>query len=487
MAKKQTKEEFIQKAAQLHANKYDYSKVSYINSYTKVTVICPEHGEFEITPNAHSVVKRERGETKPRGCSVCGEMQRRKNVAKASRARTKSQDQFIRDSQAVHKDKYLYEKVVYQGSHTKIVITCPEHGDFEQKPYSHLNGQGCPDCGLEIVRRTAKNKEGISASWTQQLFIEECTRVHEGKYNYLNTIFTTTNRTIKADCPIHGEFEQMACEHLRGRGCEKCGRAQIGLARRLSFKQWKKIADETHRENYEYDKSSYTTSKGTIRIRCSKHGWFEQRAGMHAYVGHGCEQCGNERVSSLRTRTLEQLLKQALAVHGNTYDYSEIKSDQESNNVIYDSVGKIPIICKEHGVFSINPNNHIYLQQGCPECSATKGEVRVRQYLELNQIDYVFQWSDHDCTDKGKLRFDFYLPDHRVAIEFDGQQHFMPVNFTGSMTEKEMIAKFDDVLRRDAIKEDWCKAKEIRLIRVPYTENVEKTLMKELRTQRLKN
>ena len=474
MPKKQTKEDFLVKALQMHGEKYDYSKVEYIDSKTKVTIICPEHGEFRLAPTVHTSIRSSRGETKPRGCPTCGDIIRREKVSEASRNRTKSKDEFVRDAYKVHGKRYDYTKSNYEGSHTKIIITCRE------------NGQGCPECGLEIVRETGRKKRGIPCIrngkvWTQESFILECTKVHDGKYDYSRTIFTTTNNTIVAECPIHGEFEQMAYDHVRGRGCERCGRSEIGLARRMSFDQWKIIADQTHNHAYTYDKSSYTTSKGKVRIKCSKHGWFEQSAGMHAYAGHGCEDCGNERISSARTRTLDQLIKQARSVHGDAYDYSQIKSDPISNNVIYDSLGKVPINCKEHGTFSIAANNHIHLQQGCPQCAATKGESRVRQYLELNQFDYIFQWSEHDCRDKGKLRFDFYVPDIHTVIEFDGQQHFMPVNFTGAMTEEEMNAKFDDVLRRDGIKEQWCKDNGIRLIRIPYTEDVEETLMAELK------
>jgi very-short-patch-repair endonuclease len=480
MPKKQTLEEFIQKALVLHGNKYDYSKVDYIDSKTKIIVICQKHGDFSATPKLHIAIRRGRGDAKPSGCPSCGEEQRRSNDGKSSIERTKSVDQFIKDAIEVHGEKYQYSRVNYQNSHTKIIITCPKHGDFEQKPYSHLNGRGCPACGQEIVIRTAEKKTGVSTTWSQKSFIEECKRNHNNKYDYSGTVFKTTNRVISIVCPLHGKFEQIAYDHLRGRGCEKCGRALIGLARRMSFEEWRTIADHTHKHNYEYDSSSYVSSKYLIKIKCKKHGWFTQKAGMHAYAGHGCDRCGNESIASFRKRTLKQFIKQAHAVHGDEYDYRDVANDKETGNIIYDSKGKITIKCKEHGPFTINPNNHIHLQQGCPSCVATKGEVRVKQYLELNQIKYMFQWIEHDCMDKGKLRFDFYLPEQNTVIEFDGQQHFMPVNFTGSMSEEEMNAKFEDVLRRDGIKEEWCHVNGIRLVRIPYTDDVVNTLTKSL-------
>lgn len=117
--------DFIEKASNKHNNKYDYSKVEYINAETKVCIICPEHGEFWQTPIKH---------LKGQGCPKCT-------------GRHKTTEEFILESKKIHGDRYDYSKVNYTRSLTKVCIICPEHGEFWITPHNHISGkQGCPLC-----------------------------------------------------------------------------------------------------------------------------------------------------------------------------------------------------------------------------------------------------------------------------------------------------------------------------------------------------
>jgi len=122
---KLTTKEFIQKAKLKHGNKYDYSLVDYINSQTKVEIICLEHGIFKQLPNSH---------LNGIGCPTCGG---------TKKLTTK---EFIQKAKLKHDNKYDYSLVDYINSQTKVKIICLEHGIFEQTPNSHLNGVGCPIC-----------------------------------------------------------------------------------------------------------------------------------------------------------------------------------------------------------------------------------------------------------------------------------------------------------------------------------------------------
>lgn len=130
MGKKLTTQEFIEKARSLHGNKYDYSKVDYINNHTKVCIICPIHGEFLQTPNAHLMGQ---------GCIKCSYMKCRND-------RKLTLQEFISRARHIHGDKYDYSKVEYINTMTKVCIICPKHGEFWMKPNGHLNGQGCQKC-----------------------------------------------------------------------------------------------------------------------------------------------------------------------------------------------------------------------------------------------------------------------------------------------------------------------------------------------------
>ena len=120
--------DFIKKAKEKHGNKYDYSKVEYVDSKTKVCIICPIHGEFWQLPNNH---------LRGKGCSKC------KGGVKLTN------EEFIKKANIKFKNFFNYSKVNYTNATTPIIITCPIHGDFWQTPQSHLHSTyGCPSCAL---------------------------------------------------------------------------------------------------------------------------------------------------------------------------------------------------------------------------------------------------------------------------------------------------------------------------------------------------
>lgn len=123
--------DFIFKARNVHGNKYDYSKVKYVNNFTKVCIICPKHGEFWQTPNNHYKY----------GCYKCVGL-------------NKTIEEFIKIAKEVHGNKYDYSKVKYKGAKEKVCIICPKHGEFWQTPDSHLNMKtGCPICNESVLER----------------------------------------------------------------------------------------------------------------------------------------------------------------------------------------------------------------------------------------------------------------------------------------------------------------------------------------------
>lgn len=126
---KNTKEEFIETAKSIHGDKFDYSKAEYINYTTKIMIICKYHGEFEQTPVNHLHFD----------CQKCA-------IEKTHNLQRKTTSQFIRESQEIHGDKFDYTEVEYTGAHNKVIIICPEHGEFEKISRYHLGGSGCPRC-----------------------------------------------------------------------------------------------------------------------------------------------------------------------------------------------------------------------------------------------------------------------------------------------------------------------------------------------------
>ena len=125
-----TTPQFIIEAKDVHKNKYDYSKVDYTNSDTKVVITCPVHKDFRQIPSSH---------LRGYGCLKCG-----RDIVTILQAKTTAE--FIIDAKKVHGNKYDYSKVEYSNNSTKVVIICLAHGNFSQSPKSHLNKNGCPCC-----------------------------------------------------------------------------------------------------------------------------------------------------------------------------------------------------------------------------------------------------------------------------------------------------------------------------------------------------
>lgn len=313
-----TKEKFIEKATQVHGGKYDYSKVDYKGYNEDVCIICPEHGEFWQTPHKHLTT---------RGCFKCPY----NNTTK-----------FIEKARKIHGDKYDYSKVNYQGTTKKVIIICPEHGEFLQKPMTHLSNHGCPECGKI---NSYKSNEQTTEEW-----IEKAIQVHGNKYDYSKVEYKGWKQKVCIICPIHGEFWQNPTSHIakqQKRGCPKCGKSNA-----KTTEQFIREAKQIHGDKYDYSKVKYVNNITKVCIICPEHGEFLQIPYMHLR-GNGCIKCNSNK------KTTEQFIQEAKKIHGDKYDYSK--------TMYINSNTKICITCPKHGDFYQIPYNHLN-GVGCIEC-----------------------------------------------------------------------------------------------------------------------
>ena len=226
--KKLTTEQFINKAIKIHNNKYDYSLVNYINTKTKIKIICPIHGIFEQTPTKHIHNKR--------GCPICGGSKKLTNR------------QFINKAIKIHNNKYNYSLVNYINTKTKIKIICPIHGIFKQTPNNHIiKKYGCPSC--------SNNKSLNTIS-----FINRVKKIHNNKYDYSLVNYINAHTKVKIICPIHGVFEQTPNSHYQNIGCSKCHRSKgeeqiesILLKNNINFKTQKKFENCKDKRKLPFD------------------------------------------------------------------------------------------------------------------------------------------------------------------------------------------------------------------------------------------
>lgn len=128
---------------------------------------------------------------------------------------TKAASEFLEKARAIHGDLYEYLLDDYINNKTKIKITCPIHGVFEQTPDAHLRGCGCPICASKT---SAEMKICKAASE----FLEKAKAVHGDKYDYTPFQYNGALSKSKFGCRIHGVFEQTPSAHLNGQGCPQC-------------------------------------------------------------------------------------------------------------------------------------------------------------------------------------------------------------------------------------------------------------------------
>jgi len=198
MAKKSNTEEFVSKAKVIFGDSLDYSKVAYKGNTVKVTIICPKHGDFLISPTNHLSGK---------SCRKCAF----ENLANLRRSTT---ERFVASSKIQHGgDSFDYSQVIYKSAHSKVKIRCNTcHTVFEQKPNNHLNGQGCIKCA------------GVGKSNTEE-FIGKSITEHGSVYDYSEVVYTGVFDKVKILCRYHGPFFQIPASHLRGQGCSKCAKS----------------------------------------------------------------------------------------------------------------------------------------------------------------------------------------------------------------------------------------------------------------------
>ena len=263
MSKHVTTADFIERACKVHGNRYDYSKVLYVAAKSKVTIICPVHGEFRQQPTNHYI---------GHGCPECGGN------------KPLTLDRFIERANKIHKGHYDYSLVEFKNVESKIEIICPDHGSFHQRLFSHLKGFGCPNCGWAV---TAKK-----LCHSHERFLEDALRVHGDRYDYSEVEYVNALSKVTIICPDHGPFEQKPANHIRGVGCPRCGDESTAAKRTRTTEDFVQEAKEVHGDLYDYSKVEYKTSHEKVEIVCVVHGSFWQTPVNHAKGNQaGCPGC----------------------------------------------------------------------------------------------------------------------------------------------------------------------------------------------------
>ena len=345
---------------------------------------------------------------------------------------------FINRSIEKHGDTYNYDKTNYNGNREKVIITCKIHGDFEQTPNKHLIGRGCQECGG-------------SKKMTWFDFINKANKKHNYKFIYNDQKFENGRSKVSIICKEHGDFIQSIESHLVGKGCPDCGGSKKYTKESLLEKLL-----SIHGERYKYNLDNFKNNNSIIDIECKEHGSFKMKIANHIQ-GQNCNLCYRRNLSHSNIKFISKCNE----IH--CYRYSYDKTNFIKNDLI------ITITCPKHGDFKQNSRSHLR-GNGCRRCKTSNGEIKIEHILLSNKINFKTQAVFEGCKYKRNLPFDFYLIDKKICIEYDGKQHYTPIDFFGGNVnyEKQKI--------RDNIKNKYCIKNNIKLFRIKYDENIEEKI-----------
>ena len=459
--KKLTKEEYVAKARAKWGDAYDYSESVYVSGLSPITIRCIKHDHyFTVQAGNHISTKQRRFSG---GCPICAQerltaaralrensiMAQIKKI-RASKPKKTSQEIFIEKAKEKYPD-YDYSKVEYKGRDTVVNLICPKHGEFAIRPRTLLSKEkgkqphGCWECcGM---KKPALNN--------YETFKEDVLALYGDKYVFHWEDYKCKTSQILVECKLHGEHKSSVYSILHGSACIYCNG-------RLYPKDWIKNAKAVHGDKYIYDESKPPRIKSDrIRYKCPIHGWQETRYDCHVDLKCGCPVCAGYPNKLSAEQRKANWVKRCKKKYNDRFDYSQF--------VYVNNDTKGLVTCKEHHYsYMIDPWMHLRGAGGCPFCTGSEGEVHIRTWLENHHINFVPQYSipnENLFCKRKHLMVDFYLPDYRMFIEMNGEQHYKNIAYfhQDSWT-------FEDQQIRDESLRQYSKRHNVRLLVIKYDE-----------------
>lgn len=368
---------------------------------------------------------------------------------------------------------------------------------------------------------------------TKEEFIRRSKEKYDDKYRFYHMHYVNYQTPVWIECQDHGLFKVVPKKHIdRNQECPHCRKER----ERLIIEN--KLLDICHNHLYcDTSRLRYENSNNKLILKCTyvengiEHKEYTKLAEEIYEIGYDenrciCPQCAIIKRGKEHTVSKEEFIRRSKSVHGDLYNYDNIKytkiSDyvydiwctehngyfntlahnhrlykcnvcygtevrsteqfiHESNlkhnyfytyekSVYINNCTEVTITCPKHGDFKRLPTHHINSGIGCNTCiqeessSLSSGELSVKDALENLGIKYMMEYTFENCRYINPLPFDFYLPEYNLCIEYDGKQHFNAVKIWGG-EERFTLQK-----ERDMIKNQFCKDNNINLLRIPYFE-----------------
>ena len=362
----------------------------------------------------------------------------------------KAHEDYVAQLSEINSNIEVVEK--YVNCNTKILHRCKIDGyEWYAIPSNILSGHGCPECmKREIHNRFAKSHED---------YVKEVLNINSdieviGKY-------INNSTPILHRCNRHNIEWYISPSHiLEGCGCTKCKREKIYYSKVKNIETYK---NEVRRiDNTIEVVGEYVNARTPILHKCliCENEWYTIPDSILS--GSGCPKCAYKRISKNRMKSHNEFIEELSYVNKDIMILEEYQG----------ATTKILCQCLRDNCghqWYATPDS-LLAGHGCPFCTKSYGEKEISRLLVENNINFIPQYTFDDCKNTYALPFDFYLPDYYACIEYDGIQHFKPIDFFGGQQA------FEDTQKRDAIKTNYCKANNIPLLRIRYDEDIVSTL-----------
>lgn len=274
-------------------------------------------------------------------------------------------------------------------------------------------------------------------------------------------------------CSIHNvKFKKSWNEIKNGSNCQLCGREKYLNSKKHTIEYIKETA--LNKYGIKILENHYINNETKMAFICNKHkkeGVQYKTWGNIISKKSACVYCSKESYINKITKSHSKFKDEFYNIHG--YDRYTILSEYKTCKI------KIKIKCNICGnIFNSSPS-HLLEGHGCPFCVKSKGENRVENILKQNNIKYIREYMFDDClgrTLKRKIPFDFYLEEYNLCIEYQGKQHYEPVELFGGGDS------FKKQIENDNIKRAYCKNNNINLLEICYKDfdNIEHILLNKL-------
>ena len=295
---------------------------------------------------------------------------------------------------------------------------------------------------------------------THEQFVSELSAINPN-IEVLGT-YTKAREKLLVKCKIHNnEYYSTPDNLLRGRGCPICGRERIKQKTKKDFNDIKREFElrGTTLLSTEEEINSLTTDR--LRYLCPIHGeqtilWGNFRKGA------GCRKCADEE-NSLRMR------KETWTKIQKYFEYSEYKLLSTFDEYVGANISCLRCLCEKHGEFTISWTN-LNKFEGCPICNSSSGERKIFSFLKSNNLQFQHPYRFDDLIGVGgkKLSYDFYLPDYKLLIEYQGQQHEMPINFYNGISNDVVNQNFTKQKEHDERKKKYANEHNYSLLEIWY-------------------